>query len=52
MMGTFNETRAFTSRDHLEKTVQAFQNDQKNLLQSNYSSRNPLFLLLETLRQK
>ena len=52
MLATFSETRAFTSWDHLEKRVQAFQNDQKNVLQSNYSSRNPLFLLLEISRQK
>ena len=37
MVVSFSETRVFTSRDHLEKRVQAFQNDQKNLLQSNYS---------------
>ena len=37
MVATFSETRAFTSRDHVEKWVQEFQNDQKNFLQSNYS---------------
>ena len=32
MVATFSETRPFTSRDHIEKRVWAFQNDQKNLL--------------------
>ena len=31
MVATIRETRAFTSRDHMEKMVWAFQNDQKNV---------------------
>ena len=37
MVTTFSETRPFISRDHIEKRVWAFQNDQKNLLWSYYS---------------
>ena len=37
MGATFCETRPFTSRDHLEKNVWAFQDNHKKLLSSYYS---------------
>ena len=37
MAANFSETRAFTFKEHMEKRVWAFQNDQKNLLYSYYS---------------
>ena len=36
MVATFSETHPFTPRDHIEKRVRAFHNDEKNLLYSCY----------------